>query len=209
MTQGKTIRAAALAALSIFMAGSAFALDIQLPPETAAYRSSNLPGYQAVQRNCMACHSANYVQTQPLSQRAYWEATVVKMKKVFGAQFSEEDIPAMVDYLSKTYGAERSANTAAAPGSATGLAVVGRPADAEALIAANACMTCHAVDHKVVGPAFKGIVAKYKGNSDALVRIGQNIRMGGGGKWGAVPMPPFRNLSDEDVRVLAQFVLSQ
>jgi hypothetical protein len=47
------------------------------------------------------------VQTQPpTSARAYWEATVVKMKKAFGAPFAEEDIPSMVDYLVKTYGAE-------------------------------------------------------------------------------------------------------
>jgi len=83
------------------------ALDITLPPETAAYRASPLPGYQLVRQNCLICHSAQYVQTQPpTSARAYWEATVVKMKKAFGAPFPEEDIPSMVDYLVKTYGAE-------------------------------------------------------------------------------------------------------
>jgi hypothetical protein len=54
------------------------------------------------------------VQTQPASSRAYWDATVKKMKKPFGAQFADADIPAMVDYLAKTYGAERTAMSAGA-----------------------------------------------------------------------------------------------
>jgi cytochrome c1 len=92
-----------------FMAGWSGAQDVKMPPETATYRASELPGYQLVQRNCLMCHSAQYVSTQPpASPRAYWEATVKKMKKPFGAPFPDEDIPAMVDYLVKTYGAERS-----------------------------------------------------------------------------------------------------
>jgi cytochrome c5 len=86
---------------------------ITLPRETAVYRQSELPGYTLVQRNCIACHSAQYVSTQPpASTRAYWDATVKKMKKPFGAQFPDEDVAAMVDYLVKTYGAERAAPAA-------------------------------------------------------------------------------------------------
>ena len=81
---------------------------VTLPPETAAYRASDLPGYQLVQRNCVTCHSAHYVLTQPpTSTRAYWDATVRKMKKPFGAGFPDEDVAVMVDYLVKTYGAEQ------------------------------------------------------------------------------------------------------
>lgn len=80
----------------------------EVPPETATYRQSDLPGYELVQRNCLTCHSAQYVSTQPRLPRSYWEATVKKMKKPFGALFPDEDIPAMVDYLSKTYGSEAS-----------------------------------------------------------------------------------------------------
>lgn len=90
----------------------AHALDIALPPETASYQPSNLPGYRLVQQDCLICHSAQYVQFQPPSSpRGYWEATVKKMKKPFGAPFADEDIPAIVDYLVKTYGAERTAAT--------------------------------------------------------------------------------------------------
>jgi mono/diheme cytochrome c family protein len=112
MNLANTIRFVLTIALTP-LAGSALALDIALPPETAAYRSSDLPGYALVQQNCMTCHSAHYVQTQPASSRAYWDATVKKMKKPFGAQFSDADIPAMVDYLAKTYGAESAPMSAA------------------------------------------------------------------------------------------------
>lgn len=87
----------------------AFAVDIQLPPETAVFKPSELPGYALAQRNCMTCHSVHYIQSQPPTlPRGYWDATVKKMKKPFGAQFPDAEIPDMVDYLVKTYGAERS-----------------------------------------------------------------------------------------------------
>lgn len=87
---------------------SAIALEIKLPQETAMYKPSSLPGYALALQNCMTCHSAQYVATQPTtSSRQYWEATVKKMKKPFGAPLKDEDIPVIVDYLVKTYGAER------------------------------------------------------------------------------------------------------
>ncbi|GJJ01135.1 hypothetical protein RugamoR64_16730 [Duganella rhizosphaerae] len=104
-----------LLAAGLMMAAPAFALDIDLPSETALFKPSTLPGYALVQSNCMLCHSVHYIQSQPpASPRAYWEATVKKMKKPFGAQFSDADIPDMVDYLVKTYGAERAAARPAA-----------------------------------------------------------------------------------------------
>jgi sulfite dehydrogenase len=90
------------------MASAAAQRTFTLPPETVVYRESSLPGYQLVQRNCVGCHSVHYVQTQPSTLgRTYWENTVKRMKKPFGATFPDEDIAAMVDYLVKTYGAEQ------------------------------------------------------------------------------------------------------
>jgi sulfite dehydrogenase len=101
-----------LAASATMASSGALALDISLPMETAAYKASTLPGYALAQQHCMTCHSAQYVQTQPAtSPRAYWDATVKKMKKPFGAQIPDEEIPAIVDYLVKTYGAERDAQS--------------------------------------------------------------------------------------------------
>ena len=196
-------------------AGGAGALEIHLPPETATYKPSELPGYLLVQRNCMTCHAAQYASSQPpASPRAYWEATVKKMKKPFGAQFADEDVPAMVDYLVKTYGAER--------GPAATLAAVAKPAavtaatvapaatgkDAKTLLAANGCMACHAIDQKVVGPGFAEVAARYKGK-DGVAAVAANIRQGGTGKWGPVPMPPFSQLSAADAATLAKYVLSR
>lgn len=197
------------AALALSAAGSACALEIHLPPETATYKASELPGYQLVQRNCMTCHAAQYASSQPpASPRAYWEATVKKMKKPFGAQFADEDMPAMVDYLVKTYGAER--------GAAAPAAAVARPAavpaasgkDVKTLLAANGCMACHALDQKVVGPGFTEVAARYKGK-DGVAAVAANIRSGGAGKWGPVPMPPFSQLSIADAATLAKYVLSR
>lgn len=91
------------------------ALDITLPEETATYKPSALPGYALVQRNCLICHSAQYAQSQPpASPRSYWDGAVHKMKKVFRAPLPDSDMPAIVDYLVKTYGAEQD-TAAAAP----------------------------------------------------------------------------------------------
>lgn len=85
---------------------AAFALDITLPPETAAYRPSPLPGYRLAQQNCMTCHSAHYPETQPPGlSHSFWEAEAKKMKATYGAQFSDADIPAIADYLTAIYGA--------------------------------------------------------------------------------------------------------
>jgi sulfite dehydrogenase len=107
ITQASRLRAALTVAV-LGLSAQAGAVEINLPPETAAFKPSQLPGYQLVLRNCMTCHSAQYAATQPPgSNRAYWEATLKKMKKPFAAQFDDADIPAMVDYLVKTYGNER------------------------------------------------------------------------------------------------------
>jgi sulfite dehydrogenase len=197
-------------AVVLALAGNAGALEIHLPPETTTYKPSELPGYQLVQRNCMTCHAAQYASSQPpASPRAYWEATVKKMKKPFGAQFDDADMPAMVDYLVKTYGAERSA---AAPAAAVKPAAAAVPAaggkDVKTLLAANGCMACHALDQKVVGPGFAEVAARYKGK-DSVAAVAANIRNGGAGKWGPVPMPPFSQLSDADAAVLAKYVLNR
>jgi len=110
MTMHRTLLAGAVCLGAIAAAPFARAESITLPQETATFRESTLPGYNLVLRNCMVCHSAQYVLTQPPAMpRSYWEATVKKMKTPFGAPFPEEDIPAMVDYLVKTYGAEQAA----------------------------------------------------------------------------------------------------
>lgn len=203
--------------LAALQAGAVFALDIQLPAETAAFKPSSLPGYQLALRDCMTCHSAHYAQSQPsTSPRAYWEATVKKMKHPFGAQFADEDIAPIADYLVKTYGAEKGVATAAVTAAPTAIKVVDKPVtakgavlDVQALMSANGCIACHAVDKKIVGPAFKDVAAKYAKQPDAITQVAHNIRAGGAGKWGPIPMLPFSALSEAEAQALARYVLAQ
>lgn len=94
-------------------AGSLRALEITLPQETARLVESPLPGYGLAQALCMTCHSADYIKMQPVSSRAFWQGSVTKMQKVFGAQIPASAVEPIVDYLVKTYGNERGAAGAA------------------------------------------------------------------------------------------------
>lgn len=93
------------AVLGISGAALAAPKTITLPPDSAQLRPSPLPGYAKAQADCTACHSAEYMLYQPPNAtRAYWDAMTKRMKAVFKAPFSDDDIPAIVDYLSATYG---------------------------------------------------------------------------------------------------------
>jgi hypothetical protein len=80
-----------------------------LPPtDLVLLKPSALPGYGKAQAACVSCHSAEYMAYQPPSAaRPYWEAMVKRMKVVFKAPLDDADIPVIVDYLAKTYGAEQ------------------------------------------------------------------------------------------------------
>ena len=98
-----------------FAAGAAGAVTktIELPPDGAQLRPSALPGYEKARANCVACHSAEYMLYQPATApRAYWDAMVKRMRAVFNAPVPESDMPAIVDYLVKTYGNEQPAQAA-------------------------------------------------------------------------------------------------
>lgn len=76
------------------------------------------------------------------------------------------------------------------------------------LAAAKNCMSCHTIDKKVVGPAFKEISLKYAGSKEAAVPLSQKIIKGGGGVWGPVPMPANAQVNEAEARKLAQWILS-
>ncbi|HJP36849.1 MAG TPA: c-type cytochrome [Gammaproteobacteria bacterium] len=78
----------------------------------------------------------------------------------------------------------------------------------EALATKNNCMACHKVDVKVVGPAYKEIAAKYKGDAAARDLLIEKVKKGGSGTWGPIPMPPNVAASDEDIATLVDWVLS-
>ena len=87
--------------------------------------------------------------------------------------------------------------------------IVAAPAMAdEALAKANNCMACHAVDKKLVGPAYKEVAAKYAGQADAEAMLVTKVQKGGVGAWGKVPMPPNPQVNDAEAKALVHWVLS-
>lgn len=71
----------------------------------------------------------------------------------------------------------------------------------------NACLNCHGVDKKVVGPAFKDIAAKYKDRADAVAYLSEKLRSGSSGIWGPVPMPGMPQLPADEVKSMAQWIM--
>ena len=72
----------------------------------------------------------------------------------------------------------------------------------------NNCLACHAVDKKLVGPAYQDVAKKYAGQADAVANLTKSIKAGGSGKWGPIPMPAQAQLSDADAKALAAWILA-
>ena len=88
-------------------------------------------------------------------------------------------------------------------------AAFGGPALADqALATAKNCMACHAIDKKLVGPAYKDVAAKYAGQIDAVDKLSVKIVKGGSGVWGPVPMPANTQVYEAAAKKLAAWVLS-
>ena len=78
----------------------------------------------------------------------------------------------------------------------------------EALAKSSNCLACHTVDNKIIGPAFKDIAAKYKGDDGAIATLTDKVKNGGSGAWGDMPMPPNAAVSDADIETLVNWILS-
>ncbi len=90
-------------------------------------------------------------------------------------------------------------------------ALVAGPAFAqnpEELLKANACTSCHAIDKKLVGPAYKEVAAKYRGQKDAEAKLIDKVKKGGSGVWGQVPMPPNGHVKDADITAMVKYILT-
>jgi len=79
----------------------------------------------------------------------------------------------------------------------------------EELAKKHACFACHAVDKKLVGPAYKDVAAKYRGVKGAEAKLFEKVKKGGTGVWGQVPMPPNAAVPDADLHTLVKWILSQ
>jgi cytochrome c len=79
----------------------------------------------------------------------------------------------------------------------------------EALAKKHNCLACHQIDKKVIGPAYKEVAKKYKGQKDAAAVLEASVKKGSSGKWGPVPMPPNATVPDADIKKLVAWILTQ
>lgn len=100
--------------------------------------------------------------------------------------------------------AEGAAGSAAAGGAA-------QPVSAEqvqALMKKHNCSSCHAIDKKLIGPSYKEVAEKYKGDSSAEQKLIDKVKKGGSGVWGPVPMPPHPTVPDADIEAIVHWTLA-
>jgi len=71
----------------------------------------------------------------------------------------------------------------------------------------KACTACHAVDKKVIGPAFKDVAAKYAGDKEAVDKLAKKVQKGGTGVWGTAVMPANPQVSDAEAKQLVTWIL--
>lgn len=80
---------------------------------------------------------------------------------------------------------------------------------AEALAQKSGCLACHSIDKKVIGPSYKDIAAKYKGDKGAEAKLIAKVKNGGSGVWGPIPMPANSpQVKDADIKTMVQWILS-
>jgi cytochrome c len=89
-----------------------------------------------------------------------------------------------------------------------GVGLANAQANPEELAKKNMCLSCHSVDKKVVGPAYKEVAAKYKGDQTAEAKLIEKVKRGGSGVWGPVPMPPNSWVPDSDINALVSWILT-
>lgn len=183
---------------------------IELPEETAKLKPSDHPGYSIALQKCAICHSADYINLQPPGMNLnQWTAEVGKMQHAYGAPITDDEVKLIGAYLATTYGSEKSLNIQQQSANKADISKETKKVDAKTLLQNNACLSCHAIDTKVVGPAYHEVAVRYRHDQHALETIMAHIKSGGSGKWGNVPMPPFPTLTDVELKALAEFVLAQ
>jgi cytochrome c len=78
----------------------------------------------------------------------------------------------------------------------------------EDLMKKYGCNACHSEDKKVIGPAYKDVAAKYKGDAGAEAKLIEKVKKGGSGVWGPVPMPPNTQVPDAEVKKMVELILA-
>lgn len=88
--------------------------------------------------------------------------------------------------------------------------VVNAADPAEKLAQKSGCLICHGIQNAILGPAYKDIATKYKGDVSAEARLIAKVKAGGGGVWGKMPMPPNSpQVKDDDIKMIVKWILTQ
>jgi len=177
-----------------------------VPPGVALAQLVPGPGAELTQAKCAICHEIDYVTRAPQS-RAQWEEVMRTMLER-GTPMTPDEMKVITDYLATYY--NREPPSAAAKAASAQAAAAQASADpVTRLLNGNACLGCHTPDKPLVGPSFRDVAAKYRGDQAAATRLAQKLKAGGQGVWGQVPMPPNPGLSDADAKLLVDWVLAQ
>ncbi len=187
-----------LAGVLLFMGGAVIA-----PAQEAHPPRFLMPGkgVEITTARCVMCHDAQHITRTRLS-RGEWEFNIKNMIER-GAPIAPAEIAPILEYLATYYNRDSAPPAADASAPAQSGDVVTR------LLTANACMACHQIDKRVVGPSFREVAAKYAGGAAASGALAKKIKEGGAGTWGAAPMPPNPALSDAELTQLVGWVLQQ
>jgi cytochrome c oxidase cbb3-type subunit III len=78
----------------------------------------------------------------------------------------------------------------------------------EGMLAKYGCVACHAVEKKVVGPAFKDVAAKYRTRADANAYLVTQVKNGSAGVWGMIPMPSHSDVPNTDLDTIITWILT-
>ena len=164
------------------------------------------PGSELTQAKCAICHEIGYVTRAPQSRAQWGEVMRVMLER--GTPMTPDEMKVITDYLATYY--NREGPSAAAQAASAQAAAAQAAADpVTRLLNGNACLGCHTTEKQLVGPAFRDVAAKYRGDPAAAARLAQKVKAGGQGVWGQVPMPPNPGLSDADAKLLIDWVLAQ
>jgi sulfite dehydrogenase len=202
MTHTRAMRIAVITAGCLILAAGGVAIA-PLSAQEAAPARTLTPGKGAdlTMARCALCHEITHITRARLS-RGEWQDNVRNMIER-GMPIAPDEIPVIVEYLATYYNRD---SAAPAPDSAAA-AVVQDPV--QRLLADNACLSCHGLDQKIVGPSFREVAARYAGDAGAGARLAGKIKAGGAGNWGAIPMPPQAGLTDAQLTQLAAWILSR
>lgn len=179
------------------VSGTALAHKAQCDTCHAADKKVIGPSYKDIAARYAGQSNAAAVLAQRVRKGSSGKWGVVPMPPIPSDIATTDEIDQLVQWILTQK--PRSTTTSAAPSGKT----------ATDLTSDNGCLACHAVDKKVVGPAFTDISRRFSGRSNAEDILSDAVRNGGSGDWGAVPMPPAADTtSDADIHAMVRWILS-